>query len=316
MIRSEIVGVGHYQPARIVTNDEIATRVDTNDEWIQQRTGIVTRHLAADDESAADLAVKAAQHALADSGLAAAQVDLIIVATCTAQDRSPNVAGRVSVALGATAPVIMDVNVACSGFAHALAVADQAIRAGSATTAVVVGAEKLSAFTDWTDRSTCILTADGAGALVITASEHPGVGAVTWGSEPELAGAVRIEEPTNTFVQEGKSVFKWAISRASGLARKTAEGSGYAVEDLVGLVSHQANLRIIEPLARQLGVKDLIVATDVTESGNTSAASIPMAFSKLWHAGGLPADSPVLFFGFGGGFAYAGQVVRTPRRTP
>jgi 3-oxoacyl-[acyl-carrier-protein] synthase-3 len=312
--RSEIVGVGHYQPSRVLTNDELTTMVDTTDEWIRQRTGIETRHIAAENETATELAINAARAALADSGLVPADIDMIVVATCTAEDRSPNVAGRVSVALGATRPVIMDVNVACSGFAHALAVADQAIRAESATTAIVIGTEKLSAFTDWTDRSTCVLTADAAGAFVITRSEHPGISAVTWGSEPDLASAVRIEAPSSTFVQEGKSVFKWAISQAAGYARQTVERSGYELADIRALVSHQANLRIIEPLARQLGMENAIVATDVTASGNTSAASIPLAFSKMWHNGDLPPDSPVLLFGFGGGFAYAGQVVRTPRR--
>lgn len=289
--------------------------VETSDEWIRQRTGIVTRHIAADDETAADLALRAARAALADSGVDPATVDMIVVATCTAQDRSPNIAGRVSVALGTAHPVVMDINVACSGFAHALAVADQAIRAGSATTAIVVGTEKLSAFTDWTDRSTCVLTADAAGAFVITRSDRAGIGPVVWGSEPQLASAVRIEAPTHTFVQEGKSVFKWAISQAAGYARQTVERSGYEMSDIRALVSHQANLRIIEPLARQLGLDHAIVATDVTVSGNTSAASIPLAFSKMWHDGTLPTDAPVLLFGFGGGFAYAGQVVRTPRRS-
>ncbi len=314
-VRSELVGVGHYQPSRVLTNAELATMVETSDEWIRQRTGIETRHIAAEDETATDLAVHAARAALADSGLTATDIDMIVVATCTAEDRSPNSAGRVSLALGATQPVIMDINVACSGFAHALAVADQAIRAEAATTAIVIGTEKLSAFTDWTDRSTCVLTADAAGAFVITRSEHPGVSAVTWGSEPGLAPAVRIEAPSNTFVQEGKSVFRWAISQAAGYARQTVERSGYEMADIRALVSHQANLRIIEPLARQLGLENALVATDVTASGNTSAASIPLAFSKMWHNGELPPDSPVLLFGFGGGFAYAGQVVRTPRRS-
>ncbi|HET9872459.1 MAG TPA: beta-ketoacyl-ACP synthase III [Propionibacteriaceae bacterium] len=315
-VRSEIVGVGHYQPERVLTNAELTTMVDTSDEWIRQRTGIESRRIAAEGETATEMAIYAARAALDDSGKSPGEVDLIVVATCTAQDRSPNIAGRVSVALGTRTPVIMDLNVACSGFAHALAIADQAIRAGSATTAVVIGSEKLSAFTDWTDRSTCVLTADAAGAFVITRSEHPGVSAVTWGSEPELAPAVRIEAPTSTFVQEGKSVFRWAISKAAQHARQTVERAGYEMADIRGLVSHQANLRIIEPLARQLGLENAVVATDVTVSGNTSAASIPLAFSKMWHNGELPPDSPVLLFGFGGGFAYAGQVVRTPRRQP
>lgn len=310
---STIIGVGHYQPDRVVTNHEITEMVDTTDEWIQQRTGVVTRRLAADDQSVTELAIPAARMAIDDAGVTGAEVDLIIVATCTAADRSPNTAGRVSVALGCTAPAVIDVNVACSGFAHALALADQSIKAGSATTALVIGAEKLSYVTDFTDRSTCILVADGAGAFVLRASEEPGISRVTWGSVPELAPAVRIEAPESRFAQDGKAVFKWAISKAAVHAAETVRNAGHELSDIAVLVSHQANLRIIEPLARQLGLTDAIVATDITESGNTSAASIPLAFSKMWHAGELPPEQPALLFGFGGGFAYAGVVVQTPR---
>lgn len=311
---SRLIGVGHYQPEKTLTNDDLAQLVETNDEWIQQRTGIKTRHIAADDETVADMATRAAQAALTDARLSGSDIDLIVVASCTATDRSPSTAGRVSVAIGATAPAIFDLNAACSGFAHAVAVADQAIRAGAATNALVIGAEKLSAYTDWTDRTTCILVADAAGAFVLQRSDTRGVSDVTWGSEPELSDAVLIESPTMTFAQDGKSVFKWAISQAAVYARKAVETAGYDMSEIRALVAHQANRRIIEPLAKQLKLDDAIVAVDITESGNTSAASIPMAFSKLWHAGELPEDAPVLLYGFGGGFAYAGQVVRTPIR--
>lgn len=311
-IGSVLVGSGHYQPERVVTNDEMATIVETSDEWIRQRTGIVTRRIAAEDETVVDLAEAAARDALVSTGVPAAELDLVVVASCTSEQRSPNTAGRVAERLGLNGPAIIDVNVACSGFVHALAVADQAIRAGAATTAIVIGAEKLSQFTDWTDRTTCVLVADAAGAFILRRSDQPTVSDVTWGSVPELAGAVRIEPPTHKFAQEGKGVFKWGISAAEGLARKSVERAGYQLSDIGVFVSHQANLRIIEPLARQLGLTDAIVATDITASGNTSAASIPMAFSKLHREGRLPADTPALLFGFGGGFAYAGLVVRTP----
>lgn len=311
-VGSVLVGTGHYQPERVVTNDEMATIVETSDEWIRQRTGIATRRIAAEDESVVDLAEAAARDALTCSGVPAAEIDLVVVASCTSEQRSPNTAGRVAERLGLDGPAIIDINVACSGYVHALAVADQAIRAGAATTAIVIGAEKLSAFTDWTDRTTCVLVADGAGAFILRRSDQPTVSDVTWGSVPELAGAVRIEPPTAKFAQEGKSVFKWGISAAEQLARRTVLRAGYDLSDIGVFVSHQANLRIIEPLARQLGLTSAIVATDITASGNTSAASIPMAFSKLYLAGELPADTPTLLFGFGGGFAYAGLVIRTP----
>lgn len=310
---SEILGAGYYQPSRVLTNHDLEQMVETSDEWIQQVTGIRERRIAADDETVPDMATAAARDALADARVDAASIDLIIVATCTSEQRSPNTAGRVAQAIGATAPVVLDISVACSGFVHALALADQAIAAGTATTALVIAAEKLSGVTDWTDRTTCILIADGAGAMVLQRTDRPGISPVTWGTEPTLTDAVVIEPPTNTFRQTGKQVFKWAISEAAGHAAKTVTNAGYRIEDLGGLFSHQANLRIIEPLARQLGLSDRIVATDVVISGNTSAASIPLAFAKMWQAGELPADTPFLLFAFGGGFAYAGLVARTPR---
>jgi 3-oxoacyl-[acyl-carrier-protein] synthase-3 len=331
---SRIAGIGHHQPEKILTNDDIARLVETNDEWIRSRTGIVTRHVAADDVTVADMATAAARHALSDAGIAGDDVDLVIVATTTAADRSPNTAGRVAYALrtgvqpGASTPEgedepdlrdvvgpgVIDVNTACSGFAYSLGLADQAIRAGSARTAVVIGSEKLTAVTDWTDRSTCILTADGAGAVVLRAADTPGVGPVVWGSEPEITPAVRIEAPADRFAQDGRAVFKWAITRAAERARRVVEASGLALDDIEVLVAHQANLRIIEPLAKGLGLEDKIVVTDITQSGNTSAASIPLGLSKWWHAGDVPAGVPALLFGFGGGFTWAGQVVMTPTR--
>lgn len=331
---SRIIGLGHHQPPKTLTNDDVAELVETNDEWIRSRTGIVTRHVAGDDVTVADMATAAAVHALADAGVTADEVDLVLVATATNEDRSPNTAGRVAYALrtgvqpGASTPegeeepdlrnvvgpAAMDLNVACSGFAHAVGVADQAIRAGSARTAVVIGAEKLTAYTDWTDRSTCILTADGAGAAVLRATDVPAVGPVVWGTEPELTPAVRIEVPDVKFQQDGRAVFKWAITRAAERARDVVARAGLSLDDIEVLVAHQANLRIIEPLAKALGMEGKVVVTDITESGNTSAASIPMGLSKWWHAGKIPAGVPALLFGFGGGFAWAGQVVLTPER--
>jgi 3-oxoacyl-[acyl-carrier-protein] synthase-3 len=311
---SEIIGAGYYQPSKVLTNHDLEQMVETSDEWIQQVTGIRERRIAGDDETVTSMATAAARDALADAGITAAAVDLIVVASCTSEQRSPNTAGRLAQALAAPSPVAIDISVACSGFVHALALADQAIQAGTATTALVVASEKLSSVTDWTDRTTCILVADAAGAVVLRRSNRPGISTVTWGTEPELTDAVVIEPPTNTFRQTGKQVFKWAISEAAGYAAKTVSNAGYQMEDLGGLFSHQANLRIIEPLARQLGLADRIVATDVVTSGNTSAASIPLAFAKMWQAGELPPDTPFLFFAFGGGFAYAGLVAHTPRR--
>ena len=313
---SRIVALGHFQPSRVVTNDEVARMVDTSDEWIRSRTGIVTRHVAGDDESVPDLAIAAARDALARAAALepnrdAADVDLVLVASTTAEHRSPNVAGLVSAALGLRSPAVIDVNVACSGFVHALALADLTIRGGSARRALVIGAEKLTAFTDWTDRTTCVLTADGAGAAVVEAADDRGIGPVAWGSAPELAQIVRIQPPTNRFAQDGRAVYRWALGRGAEHARRAVALAGIDLAEIAVLVTHQANLRIIEPIAEQLGLADRIVVTDVTESGNTSAASIPLGLSKWWQAGRIPPDRPALLFGFGGGFAYAAMVVRT-----
>lgn len=311
---SQVIGFGHYQPSHQMTNHDIAKLVDTTDEWIQSRTGIITRHIAEQTETVADMAVAAGRHALTDANIDISLVDMIIVATTTATDRTPNTAGRVAHALGATRPAIIDINTACSGFCHALGIADSAIRTGTAATALVIASEKLSAVADWTDRGTCILTADGAGAVVVTASDTPRISSVAWGSDNRMSDTVRIQAPSNRFEQDGQTVFRWAISDAAKHAVKVVEQAGYTLDDIDVLAAHQANLRIIEPLAKRLGLEHKIVLTDVSESGNTSAASIPLGLSKWWHHGKIPADALTLLFGFGGGFAYAGQLIRTPAR--
>nr|AGZ94517.1 3-oxoacyl-acyl-carrier protein synthase [Streptomyces sp. WM6368] len=258
------------------------------------------------------MATKAAEHALAKAGLTGADIDFVIVATCTALDRSPNTAARVAAAVGAQAPAAIDVNTACSGFPHAMALADQSIRTGSATKALVIGVEKLTDFADWTDRTTCVLVGDGAGAAVVVASEEPEISPVVWGSVPEMGRAVRIEAPSNTFAQEGQSVYRWATTALPKVALEVCERAGVKPEELGGVLLHQANLRIIEPLARKIGAVNAVIAKDVVESGNTSAASIPLALSKLVERGEIEKGSPVLLFAFGGGLSYAGQIINCP----
>lgn len=309
---SRIVAMGHHQPSRIVTNDELAELVETNDQWIRERVGVVTRHVA-DTETVADMATAAAGKALANSGLTAADIDLVVVATCTSVDRTPNVACRVAAGLGITAPGAYDINTACSGFSYALASVDHAIRAGSARNALVIGAEKLSEFTDWTDRSTCIIFGDGAGAAVVSAADEPGIGPVLWGSVPEKSDVVTIEGWRPYVQQEGQAVFRWATTALAPMAREACARAGVAPEELAAFVPHQANARIIDGLARRIGLSpDAVIAKDIVESGNTSAASIPLALSKLVERREVAVGAPVLLFGFGGGLTYAGQVVRCP----
>ncbi|MCX4904088.1 beta-ketoacyl-ACP synthase III [Streptomyces sp. NBC_00878] len=309
---SRIAAVGHYQPARILTNEDLADLVDTSDEWITSRVGIRTRHIAGPDEPVDDLAAHAAAKALAAAGLAPGDIDFVLVATSTAVDRSPNMAARVAARLGIPSPAAMDVNVVCAGFTHALATADHAVRAGAATRVLVIGADKMSDVADWTDRTTCVLVGDGAGAAVVEAAEDAGIGPVLWGSVPEMGHAVRIEGTPARFAQEGQSVYRWATTKLPSLARAACERAGLTPEELAAVVLHQANLRIIEPLAAKIGAVNAVVARDVTESGNTSAASIPIALSKLVERGEISTGDPVLLFGFGGNLSYAGQVIRCP----
>ncbi|MGI5260157.1 beta-ketoacyl-ACP synthase III [Streptomyces angustmyceticus] len=312
MTGSRVLALGHYQPSGVLTNDDLARIVDTDDAWIRSRVGIRTRHVAAPDETVDAMASAAAAKALAASGLAPQDIDLVLVATCTATDRSPNTAARVAARLGLDAPATMDLNVVCSGFTHALATADHAIRAGSATHALVIGAEKFTEVVDWADRSTCVLVGDGAGAAVVSASSEPGIGPVLWGSVPQMGGAVRIEGEPARFSQEGQTVYRWATTQLPAIARTVCERSGITPADLAGVVLHQANLRIIEPVAERLGAVNAVVAKDVVESGNTSAASVPLALSKLVERREISSGDPVLLFAFGGNLSYAGQVIQCP----
>jgi 3-oxoacyl-[acyl-carrier-protein] synthase-3 len=311
---SRIVALGHYQPARVVTNDDLAGIVDTNDAWIRDRVGIVSRRVA-DFESVADMATFAAEKALANSGLNAADIDLVIVATCSSIDRCPNVATRVAAKLGIAAPAAFDLNTACSGFSYALGTADHAIKAGANRNALVIGAEKLSDVTDWTDRTTAVLFGDGAGAAVVSAvadGEEPGIGPVLWGSAPDKGEVLRIEGWQPYIKQEGQSVFRWATTALAPFALQACERAGVKPEELAAFVPHQANTRIIDGIVKRLGIPNAVIAKDLVESGNTSAASVPLALSKLVERREVPSGAPVLLFGFGGGLTYAGQVIRCP----
>ncbi|MGV4984061.1 beta-ketoacyl-ACP synthase III [Streptomyces sp. NRAIS4] len=311
---SRITALGHYQPARVLTNDDLAAMVDTSDEWIRRRTGIATRRIAAAEESVTDLAAAAAGKALAASGLDPADIGLITVATCTAIDRCPSIAAQVAGRLGLPAPVAFDLNNGCAGFCTALACADHAIRAGAARHALVIGAEKMSDVADWTDRRTCVLLGDGAGAAVLSAADDAGIGPVAWGSDPTRGDAVRLVDDWHPhFAQEGQTVFRWATGELPAIAREACAQAGLTLADLAGVVTHQANLRIIDAVVRQLGLPEgVVIADDVTESGNTSAASVPLALSKLTERGDLPSGAPVLLLAFGGGLSWAGQVVTCP----
>jgi 3-oxoacyl-[acyl-carrier-protein] synthase-3 len=313
---ARILALGAYQPARVVTNDEIAQQVDTNDEWIRSRVGIVSRRIAGPDESVADMAVAAGGKALAASGLSPGDIDLVIVATCTAEAPIPNTAATVATRLGIVAPGAYDLNAACAGFCYALATASDAVRAGTSRHVLVIGAEKLSQWVDWTDRSTCIIFADGAGAAVVgpvtEPDASPGIGPVVWGSDGAMADKISIKDRQSFIVQEGQAVFRWATTALHPVAKKACEAAGVDPGELAAFVPHQANLRIIEAIAKKIGAPQALVATDIVHSGNTSSASIPLALSAMIERGEVGSGSAVLLLGFGAGISYAAQVITVP----
>jgi 3-oxoacyl-[acyl-carrier-protein] synthase-3 len=309
---ARILAFGDYQPATVVTNDDLAQKVDTDDAWIRARTGIVERRVAGPEEGIVDMAVQAGGKAIAGSGLAPEDIDLVILATCSAESPMPGHAGIVADRLGIGAPGAFDLNAACAGFSYALAAADSAVRGGSAHNVLVVGAEKMSQWLDWTDRSTCIIFADGAGAAVVAASDEPGVGPVVWGSAGDQYDKIIIPDRHSFIQQEGQAVFRWATSAIAPVAVEACERAGVRPDELAAIVPHQANLRIIDAIARKVKAPNAVVADDVVHSGNTSGASIPLALSRMIERGDVPSGAPALLVGFGAGLAYAAQVILIP----
>ena len=316
---ARILGWGSSQPEHVVTNDDLAKRVDTNDQWIRERVGIVSRRIADKDTLLVDMAADAGSKAVADAGLSPADVDTVLVATCTMPNPIPNAAAQVAHKIGISAPGAMDINAACAGFCYAMGTASDLIRAGSARNVLVIGAEKLSDWLDWDDRSTCIIFADGAGAAVVgpaETAEDIGVGPLVWGSDGEMHEVIQIVPDSNSIRQEGQTVFRWATTQIAPIALRAVELAGLTPADIDVFVPHQANLRIVESVARRLrkagAREDMRVAQDIVHSGNTSSASIPLAIDHMRAAGEISRGDVLLLVGFGAGLSYAGQVVVCP----
>ncbi|HET6817350.1 MAG TPA: beta-ketoacyl-ACP synthase III [Mycobacteriales bacterium] len=306
-----LLGLGQHRPPRVLTNDELAMTLDTDDTWIRERTGIRQRHLAADDAGVVTMAADASAKALADAGVDAADVDLVVVATCTMPTSIPGAAAQVASALGVTRAGAFDINAACAGFCYGLSVAADAVRSGSARHVVVVGAEKLSDWVDWSDRRSAILFGDGAGAAVVGragAGQSCGIGPVVWGSDG--ARAELIDVPVGGKLRlDGPAVFRWATTSLADVARAACAAADVEPADLAAFVPHQANMRIVEAVARRLGATQAVVADDIVDTGNTSAASVPLALGRLRDEGRVATGDRALLLAFGAGLTWAGQVV-------
>lgn len=315
-----MLGLGVHRPARVVTNEEICEVLDSSDEWIQTRSGIRTRRYAAQDESLLDMAESAAVRALETAGVTGADLGTVIVATSTHVQHTPAAAPMLADRLGSRAAAF-DVSAGCAGFCHALSVASDLVRGGNARYVLVVGVERLSTFMDPTDRGTAFIFADGAGAVVVGAADEAGIGPVTWGSDGSqsqvITQSMRCDEldPDHPLVvqMQGTVVFRWAPFAMADVARSAVESAGLAMEDLDAFIPHQANLRITETLARNLKLpEDIPIARDIQDSGNTSAASVPLAMEAMLRSGDVAPGDVALLVAFGAGLSYAGQVVRVP----
>ena len=319
-----LLSVGAYRPERVVTNDEICQTIESSDEWIHSRTGIKTRRFAAPEESAASMAIEAGRQAISNASLTATDIDCVIVATSTHFLQTPACAPTVAAGLGATSVPAFDISAGCAGFGYALGVAADMIRAGSAAKVLVMGSEKLSPTVDMQDRTNCFIFADGAAGVVVGETPIQGIGPTVWGSDGEQATAIRqdidwiayMENPTGPrpFLRlEGSAVFRWAAFEMGKVGRQAMDAAGIRPDEIDVFIPHQANSRINEVLAKSLQLRpDAVVANDIEHTGNTSAASIPLAMAELLATGAAKPGDLALLIGYGAGLSYAAQVVRMP----
>lgn len=321
---SRIYSFGSERGQNVVTNDDIAGPIESSDEWIQQRTGIITRRRANPEETVLDLASRAALKAIEKAGIDPQEIGAVLVSTVTHFAQTPSAAAIIADRIGANPAAAWDISAACAGYTYGVAQADALVRAGTARFVLVIGAEKMSDFIDPTDRSISFLLGDGAGAVIVGPSDTPGIGKTIWGSDGSRADAIYQTHPWSdlrdnpeagwpTLRQDGPSVFKWAGFKMGPFALEAVQAAGLTPQDIDVFVPHQANMRIIDQMIKQLGLPEsVVVGRDIADTGNTSAASIPLAIDRLMEEGQAKSGDICLQIGFGAGLVYAAQVVVLP----
>lgn len=323
-----ILGIGAFRPSRVVPNADVVDAIDSSDEWIQQRSGIRQRRWATAEETVQMMSVNAAREAIERAGIAPAQVDCVVVATVTHLLQTPAIATAIAHELGTENAAAFDISAACAGFCHGVSLAADMVRGGSAGHVLVIGVERLSDLTDLHDRGTAFIFADGAGAAVVGPSDSPGIGPVVWGSDGEQFDLIRQKEdwrdvvgsPTEPgsgvmphLVMQGNPVFRWASFAMAKVGQQALARAGVSLEDLDVFVPHQANMRIIDAMARSMKLPERVrIARDIADHGNTSAASIPLALHRMIEEGEAGSGDVALLIAFGAGLAYAAQVVTVP----
>jgi 3-oxoacyl-[acyl-carrier-protein] synthase-3 len=331
---ARILGVGGYRPTRVVPNEVILEHIDSSDEWIRSRSGIASRHWAGPDETVAEMSLAAGGKAIADAGISASDIDAVIVATVSHFKQTPAVATDIAHRIGAGKPAAFDISAGCAGFTYGLTLAKGMVTDGTAEYVLVIGVERLSDLTDLEDRATAFLFGDGAGAVVVGPSDEPHIGPTVWGSEGDKAGTIKQTVPWDRFkvgdvsnlpldskgeikfpaiTQEGQAVFRWAVFEMAKVAQQALDAAGISPDDLDVFIPHQANMRIIDSMVKTLKLPEHVtVARDVETTGNTSAASIPLAMERLLATGEAKSGDTALVIGFGAGLVYAATVVTLP----
>ena len=319
-----ILGIGAYRPSRVIPNADIVEAIDSSDEWIQQRSGIKQRRWATPEETVQLMAVEASRKALASAGIDARQIDCVVVATVSHMLQTPAVATAIAHELGTDQAAAFDISAACAGFCHGVSMAADFVRAGSAGHVLVIGVERLSDLTDVGDRGTAFIFADGAGAAVVGPSDTPGIGPVVWGSDGEQFDLIRQREDWRDVIaagepvmphlmMQGNPVFRWASFAMAKIGQQALDRAGIGIDELDVFVPHQANMRIIDAMARSMKLPERVrIARDIAEQGNTSAASIPLALDRMIAEGEARSGDTALLIAFGAGLSYAAQVVTVP----